>query len=369
MYFPSKTAWQTIAASEAGFDPDKLAAAIAYAQDEAETPWPEDLSQGLGSGGDESEPPPWNEVIGPTKPRGKPNGLLLRGGKIVAEWGDTERVDMTFSIAKSYLAVLAGVAVAQGLIRSVDDPVREYALDAGYEHPQNQTISWHHLLQQTSEWQGSLWDKPDLIDRNRQVGVNADNSKKGTQRELQAPGHFWEYNDVRVNRLSLSLMQVFRQPLSEVLKTHIMEPIAASTTWQWHGYRNSYFEIDDRVMPSVPGGSHWGGGLWISSRDHARFGLLISRNGRWQEQQLVAKNWIERLTTPCQLNPSYGYLWWLNKGHVYPSAPSTSFFAMGAGSNLIWIDPTLDLVLVARWVDQNRLDALCAKVMAAINES
>ena len=77
---------------------------------------------------------------------------------------------MTFSIAKSYLAVLAGVAVDRGLIRDIDEPVHAYGLDDGFESPQNRGITWRHLLQQTSEWQGTLWGKPDSIDHNRNVG-------------------------------------------------------------------------------------------------------------------------------------------------------------------------------------------------------
>src|SRR3546814_1953451 len=106
-------------------DPAKLDAATAFAAKDAETLWPMDLKDGLNSARDQNEPLPWGEVLGPTKPRGKPNGVILRGGRIVAEWGDTGRVDMKFSIAKIYLSILAGLAVAKGLIRSVAEPIRE----------------------------------------------------------------------------------------------------------------------------------------------------------------------------------------------------------------------------------------------------
>ena len=131
-YYPARGDWQTIDAADAGMDGERLADAAAFAE-EAETAWPRDLSKGLAAGTATLEPPPWNKVLGPTKDRGGPNGLILRGGRIVAEWGDTRRTDMTFSIAKSYLSILTGVAVAQGLIRNVDDPVREYALDDGFD--------------------------------------------------------------------------------------------------------------------------------------------------------------------------------------------------------------------------------------------
>ena len=365
-YFPKRDDWQTIDASDAGMDAEKLDDAVAFAES-AETPWPTDLSKGLNVETGTNEPPPWNKVLGPTKDRGGPSGLILRGGKIVAQWGDPGRVDMTFSIAKSYLSILTGVAVARGLIRDVDDPVRDYALDDGFDSPQNRDITWRHLLHQTSEWEGTLWDKPDLVDRNRQVGVGSDNSRKGTHRDLQAPGSFWEYNDVRVNRLSLSLLQIFRRPLPEVLREAIMDPIGASDTWEWHAYSNAYFDIDGESMPSVPGGSHWGGGIFISSTDHARVGLLMARGGRWNGQQLLPESWIKSSLIPCPMNPEYGYLWWLNTaGAHYDRAPASSFFAIGAGQSTIWIDPGVDVVMVARWTDAAKVNALIGGMMDAL---
>lgn len=109
------------------------------------------------------------------------------------------------------------------------------------------------MLAQTSEWQGTLFSKPDTVDHNRVVG-GGDNSAKGTPGELAAPACYWEYNDVRVNVLSLALLHRFRRSLAEVLKERIMAPIGASDRWSWHAYRNAMVEIDGRDMPSVPGG-------------------------------------------------------------------------------------------------------------------
>jgi len=353
-------------AAEAGFDAELLKGVVSFARDEAETPWPHDLSKGLAASGS-SEPPPWNEILGPTKPRAEANGIILRNGKIAAAWGDIERADMTFSIAKSYLSLLAGVAVDDGLIKNLDDRVRDYGLDDGYDAPQNRSITWRHLLTQTSEWEGELFTKPDLVDRNRQVGAGSDNSRKGTHRDLQAPGSFWEYNDVRVNRLSLSLLQLFGRPLDEVLKERIMDPIGASDSWEWHGYRNSWVDIGDQRVQSVPGGSHWGGGLWISTIDHMRVAELIRRNGDWNGKAILPATWIAALRTPCPVFAQYGLLWWLNTGRgYYPSAPESSFFAMGAGTNLIWIDQELGLSAVIRWIDQNKIDAFLGRAVASL---
>ena len=352
--------------AEAGMNADKLAEAAAFAEANESTAT-RDLAEGLASVLRAREPAPWNEVIGPTKPRGEPNGLVLRGGRVVTEWGDTARVDMTFSATKSYLAIVAGLAVADGLIGDVDDPVAGYALDDRFETEQNRSITWRHLLHQTNEWEGTLWDKPDLVDRNRQVGVGSDNSQKGTHRDLQAPGTFFEYNDVRVNLLALSLMEVFRRPLPEVLKERVMDPIGASDQWEWHGYENSYVEIDGQRMQSVSGGAHWGGGLWISSRDHARVGQLILNRGSWGGSEILPESWVEDMTTPSPCNPGYGYLWWLNRnGEQSPGAPASSVFALGAGYNAICVVPDHDIVTVVRWIAQDKVGELLGLVLASL---
>jgi hypothetical protein len=349
-----------------GVDGDKLAEAIAFARDEAETPWPRDLSKGLAASGS-NEPPPWNEIIGPTKARTGPNGVILYKGKVLGCWGDIQRADMTFSIAKSYLAILTGLALEDGLIKSLDDRIGDYGLDDGYDAPQNQAITWRHMLTQTSEWEGELFSKPDLVDRNREVGVGADNSRKGTHRDLQKPGSFWEYNDVRVNRFALSLMQLFGRPLPDVLRERVMDPIGCSQSWEWHGYRNSWVDLDGLRVQSVPGGSHWGGGLWISTADHIRVAELIRRNGEWDGTQVIPASWVEALRTPCEIFPQYGLLWWLNTGGAqYGSAPETSFFAMGAGTNLLWIDQEVGIAAAIRWIDQNKIDAFLGRVMASL---
>jgi len=349
-----------------GVDAAKLADAVAFARDEAETPWPRDLSKGLAASG-QNEPPPWNEIIGPTKPRTGPNGVILRDGALLAGWGDVQRADMTFSVAKSYLSILAGLAVSDGLIKSIDDPVRGYGLDDGYDAPQNRSITWRHLLTQTSEWEGELFSKPDLVDRNRQVGVGADNTAKGTHRDLQKPGTFYEYNDVRVKRLALSLMQVFHRPLPEVLKERIMDPIGCSTDWEWHGYRNSWVDIDGQRMQSVPGGCHWGGGIWISTADHMRVAELVRRNGDWEGRQLIPTSWIAAIRTPSPVYPRYGLLWWLNtKREPYPGVPETSFFARGAGSSVLWVDQDLALTAVFRWIDQKKIADFLTRVVASL---
>src|SRR5438034_4289985 len=89
---------------------------------------------------DSGEKAPDNEVLGPVTPRGGHSGIVYRGGTLLAEWGDTARADMTFSVAKSYLALIAGLALGDGLIGSLDDRVGDHALDDGFTSAQNRDI-------------------------------------------------------------------------------------------------------------------------------------------------------------------------------------------------------------------------------------
>ncbi len=364
-YFPPPhPAWDHAEPAAAGLDAAALAAAARHAA-EHETPWRRDLAYMVTT--DFGEEPPWNEALGPVRPRGAPNGLVLRHGRIVAEWGDTAQIDQTFSVAKSYLSILAGLAFDRGLIGDLDELVCERVQDGGFAPPHNHRITWRHLLQQTSEWEGELWGKPDLIDRNRSVGGRPAAGRKGTHRDLQAPGTFWEYNDVRVNRLALALLRVWRRSLPEVFRELVMAPIGASPDWEWHGYRNSWVELDGRRVQSVSGGSHWGGGVFIHARDQARIGLFLLRGGVWRERRILSEEWIRRMCEPCPLYPQYGLLWWLNTGRaLYPSASAASYCASGAGGNLTWIDPDNDLVAVLRWIDPAARDGFMRLVMTAI---
>jgi len=362
---PSGESWPEAMADSAGMHWMWLEEAARFAA-ENETAWPYDLRLHLESGF--FEPAPFNAVLGPVRPRGPANGLVLRRGHKIATWGDTRQVDFTFSAAKSYLSLLAGVAVMDGLIAGLDEPVGRSVHDGGFDDVQNRDVTWRHLLQNTSEWAGTLFGKSDAIDHNRDVRLEG-KARKGDPRRRHASGAHWEYNDVRVNRLSLALLRRFRRPLPEVFGERIMHPIGASGDWSWHGYSTSRVEIDGRMIESVSGGTHWGGGVLIHAEDQARIGLLMLRRGDWNGRRILPASWIEQSLRPCALSPNYGLLWWLNTGHGrYKSAPEASFFASGAGGNLTWVAPEQELVAVLRWTDPTAMDTFMRLIMQAVEE-
>jgi CubicO group peptidase (beta-lactamase class C family) len=303
------------------------------------------------------------EILGETKHRGEPAGLVIKNGFIVAEWGDIERVDMTFSVAKSYLSTLAGLALDYNLIKSLDEKVVKYVWDGTFDGEHNQKITWDHLLTQSSDWSGQQFGLFDWADRPPNEGGIDD----WRARPLHQPGTHYKYNDVRVNVLAYSLLQVFRKPLPQVLKEKLMDPIGASSTWRWLGYPNSFVNVDGLKIQSVSGGGHFGGGIFINTLDHARFGLLFLRNGKWKTQQLISEVWVESVQKSSQAKPNYGYLWWNNSQESWEGVSKEVYYAAGFGGNYIVIDEENDLVVVTRWIDNSKIGEVMRLLQEAVN--
>jgi CubicO group peptidase (beta-lactamase class C family) len=292
---------------------------------------------------------------------------------------------MTFSVTKSFLSATVGLALDRKLIRSLQDPVRDYsaptllydpnrrsdnAEDFGksrfidlFATEHNRKITWEHLLRQTSDWEGTLWGKPDWADR-----PDRDSSTWLT-RKRNDPGSVYEYNDVRVNVLALAALNVWRRPLPSVLKENLMDEIGASDTWRWMGYENSWVVIDGAIVQSASGGGHWGGGMFISALDMARFGLLTARGGKWKDNQILSAEFVRQAKTPTTAQPTYGFMNWFLNTHrkYYPSAPASAFVHVGNGTNIIYIDPETDLVIVARWIENGKIDEFIQKVNASVS--
>ena len=371
--------WERIDPADAGFDATKLQSAVAFAI-ASESTSPRDLyfNHQMTFARE-----PHGEAIGPFTVRAPQSGLIVHRGRIVAEWGEPEKVDNTFSVAKSFLSTSVGLAYDRGLIGSVNDRVRAYMApivmesddgEPGDEHGRrpkllfesehNRKITWDHLLRQTSDWEGTLWGKPEWADRPDQ-----DRSTWGT-RPRNEPGTVFEYNDVRVNLLALAATSVWRRSLPEVLREHVMDPIGASPTWRWHGYENSWINLDGRMVQAPAGGSHWGGGMLINAFDLARFGLLTLHKGEWDGKRILSEEWIDMATTPGDVNPGYGYMnFYLNTaGRRYSNAPEYTWTHSGAGSNLVYVDPANELVVVARWIQGGQFDEFLGMVFDAMGD-
>ena len=353
-YYPPAGQWARKTPAEVGMDAARLDAAIAFAK-ARETNMPRDFS---------TQEKIFGSLLGPIpNSRAATNGVIIRNGYLVAEFGDTSAADPTYSVAKSMLATVTGIAVRDGLIKDLDAPVGAQVKDGGYDSPHNAKVTWRHHLQQHSEWEGEMWGK-----KHDFVGTAAFGDGERKPRTLQDPGTYYEYNDVRINRFSLSLLRTFKKTVPDVFRDEVMKVIGASSSWRWIPYNNSYTEVDGKKMASVSGGTRWGGGVWINSHDMARFGYLWLRNGRWGSKQILPPDYIKQALTPSLHGPDYGFLWWLNTKGGAKTLPTNSFQAQGAGSNTIFVSPDHDLVVVWRWHGQGKEDFF-RQVIASIQSS
>ena len=381
LYFPSVNNWQTKTPAELGLNPAKIQETISFAKEnEIKNPRNMEISHYQSFGKE-----PFGFAIGPFKERGEPTGLIIYKGYIVASWGEPARCDITHSVTKSFLSSVVGLAVDRGLIKSVQDtiasymppieiygqPVNRLADDFGkaemlnlFDTPHNKTITWDAMLRQTSDWEGTLWGKPDWADRPDK------DATKWLNRPRNKSGSVYEYNDVRVNALSLAALSVWRKPLPQVLKENLMDKIGASNTWRWTGYRNSWIVLDGQAVQSVSGGGHWGGGMFINAYDMGRFGLLSLNKGRWKDQQILSENWVNQALTPTAAQPTVGYMnWFLNTNQkLLPSASSNVFYHLGNGTNMIYVDPDHELVMVVRWLTTDAMDGVVKRVLASFNK-
>ena len=258
-----------------------------------ETPWTRDPhAEPARWGIHQADPPPFNRLRGPVHARGGVSGVIRVRGAEVAAWGEPDRADQTFSVAKTYLALLAGIAHSRGLLNP-GERVGERLPGIGFDSEHNRAITWEHLLTQTSEWQGECFGMPDQVEHYRRVSHDPKPpaGKKGERRPLQAPGTYWEYNDVRINQFSLALLHLFKRPLPQVFLESILQPIGGGRDFLWEGYDDAWVEIDGRRMQSVPGGTHWG---------------RASRSARATRRASASCCWTAACTAAARLFPPSG---------------------------------------------------------------
>jgi len=175
------------------------------------------------------------------------------------------------------------------------------------------------------------------------------------------PGAQWDYSDPAVSHLTLAFAHITGREMSDYLQERVFDPI---------GIENLGWDVQ--------GGSGFIGphtnahtGIHVSARELARFGYLALHGGQWDGQQLIPRWWMDLATQTSQdLNPSYGYTWWVNtRGTMWPDLPRGAFAAMGYRSNKCYIVPSLDLVVArvgsgpATWDEQGLIGGIVDAIL------
>lgn len=268
--------------------------------------------------------------------------VVVRHGAIVGEWywqGNTPvSLVKSWSVGKSYASAVVGVAIDRGDIGSVDEPAANYIPQ--WQGTSKEAVLIRHLLSMASGLEFKLVaDNLGMVMAKDMSGLALDNPLVNT------PGVLWEYNNHTVQVIEPVLRNATGEPPDHYADMHLWEPIGMTATWAKDktGHPAMYMNVK------------------ASCRDHARFGYLFLKQGCWDGQQVLSEAWVEESTSSSTtMNKGYGYWWWLNgelptldsvsfeeKPNVlHPFAPHDAFCAVGLGSQMIEVIPSLDMVVV-----------------------
>jgi CubicO group peptidase (beta-lactamase class C family) len=269
--------------------------------------------------------------------------LVLRGDTLLYEGyfngAGHDSVQTSMSVAKSVLSVLVGIAVGEGRIGSVDDPITRYVPDLAVRDRRFEKVTLRHLLTMRSglryEESGGPWGDdtatyyaPDL----RSLALRE-------TEVVEEPGRRFHYNNFNPLLVGLALERATETPVASYLEAKLWRPLGMEADGSW--------SLDSRVS----GFEKMESGLNARAVDFAKLGLPYARGGAWQGRQLVPLAWVQESTvvpTGGGLIPAprYGYFWWLQDDRSPPA-----LFARGKYGQHIYVVPKDDLILVRLGTD------------------
>lgn len=273
--------------------------------------------------------------------------LILKGERILFEGyyqgADSQDLFMSFSAGKSFVSTLVGIALGEGKIKSLDDPILNYLPELKGSAYKDATIK--QVLQMasgtsyTEEYENESSDIAQfaaIVARGQGGLYDFARSFKSAEK----PGTRFYYATANTEILGALVARVTGRPLSEYMSEKLWRPIGAEAPARW---------ILDQ--PGSAGREVAGGGLQVRLRDYGRFGLLFANLGRWHGRQLLPAGWVEQATRPAdpyvgfgKLLPNYplgyGYQWWCLPG------PHHRFTAQGIHGQFVLVDPVEHLVVV-----------------------
>ncbi|HLM04076.1 MAG TPA: serine hydrolase [Blastococcus sp.] len=260
--------------------------------------------------------------------------LVLRDDELLVEryahGGAADRPSTSFSVAKSYLSTLVGIALERGELGSLDDPVTEYVPELLEQDRRFAEVTLRSLVTMSSglayEEQGLPWSDdtttyyaPDL----RAEALSA--------RVAGPPGERWHYNNFNPLLMGLVLERATGTSVSEYMARHLWQPMGAEAdaSWSLDSERSGFEKLESGVN-AVP-------------RDYARFGYLFAHEGRVGGRQVVPAEWIREATardTSADPAEHYQYWWWVD------TEREGRFYAAGNHGQFVYVDPATDVVVV-----------------------
>ena len=239
----------------------------------------------------------------------------------------------SFSMAKSVLSTLIGIAVDDGLV-DLDEPVTAYLPELAERDRNFSAITVRHLLTMSSgihyREDGMPWSDDALT----YYGIDLRELALDETRIEGDPGERWHYNNFHPLLLGMVLERVTGTSVSEFMVSRLWQPrgAEADATWSLDSEASGFEKMES--------------GVNARPRDFARFGLMMRHDGRWNGRQIVSEKWVREATaasTTADPAPFYQYLWW-----VGPEDPdgTASYFARGKYGQTIGVFPDEDVVIV-----------------------
>ena len=264
--------------------------------------------------------------------------LIVRGDTLLYEGyfngAGHDTVQTSMSVAKSVLSALVGIAIGEGRIGSVDDPITRYVPELAERDRRFEKITLRHLLTMTSglryEEDGGPWGDDTATYYAPDLRALALEKTEVTE----PPGRRFHYNNFNPLLVGLALERATGSPVATYLEAKLWRPLGmeASGSWSLDSEASGFEKMES--------------GLNARAADFARFGLLFARDGAWRDRQLVPRAWVRDPTlvpTPAGRAPagSYQYFWW-----VHDQRRPRARFALGKYGQHIYVVPDSDLVLV-----------------------
>jgi CubicO group peptidase (beta-lactamase class C family) len=249
---------------------------------------------------------------------------------------DESSLNTSFSMAKSYASALVGIAIDEGYIKSVNEPITNYIPELLKNDKWFESITIRNLLTMSSglkyEEGGDLPWSEEADDTKTYYSTNLRELALNCRIEGK-PGEYFEYNNYNPLLVGMILERATGMSISRFMEEELWKPVGMEADGSWSlDSKQSGFE----KMES---------GVNARARDFARFGMLFAKEGNWEGEQLISRGWVEESTrADTSTDPSldYQYFWWVNT----PEDETSHFSARGKYGQYIYVAPERDLVIV-----------------------
>jgi CubicO group peptidase (beta-lactamase class C family) len=249
---------------------------------------------------------------------------------------DETSVNTSFSMAKSFASALVGIAIDEGHIKSVDEPITNYIPELLEKDERFKSITIRHLLTMSSgikyEEGGNLPWSEEADDTKTYYATDLRELALKNCRIEGKPSEYFEYNNYNPLLVGMILERSTGMSVSRFMEEELWKPLGmeADGSWSLDSTKSGFEKMES--------------GVNARARDFARFGLLFANEGTWRGKQLISRGWVEESTRPdATTDPSsdYQYFWWVNT----PDG-KRHFSAQGNYGQYIYVAPEKDLVIV-----------------------